>query len=149
RPPAALAWAGHPHTAGQLGLADIQGGYPLDDLLGLLRLLQHPSLPVLGGPRAVARRSRRAEGESDPRAQGDSEGPTARLPAPGLSTASDDQGHPASAGNRPDFHPGTGATPRAASRLISKVQGTAVRKAVFPGRERPSGSKLSALTTSS
>ena len=59
--------------------------------------------------RAVARRSRRARGESDPRAQGNSEGPIARLPAPGLSTASDDQGHPASAGNHPDFHPGTGA----------------------------------------
>ena len=59
--------------------------------------------------RAVARRSRRARGESDPRAQGNSEGPKARLPAPGLSTASDDQGHPASAGNRSDFHPGTGA----------------------------------------
>jgi hypothetical protein len=62
--------------------------------------------------RAVARRSRRARGESDPRARGDSEGPTARLPAPGLSTASDDQGHPASAGNHPNFHPGTGAAGR-------------------------------------
>jgi hypothetical protein len=59
--------------------------------------------------RPVARRSRRARGESDPRARGDSEGPKARLPAPGLSTASDDQGDPASAGNQPDFHPGTGA----------------------------------------
>src|SRR5215204_4503691 len=45
RPPAVLAWAGHPHTAGQLGLADIQRRDPLDDLLGLLRLLQHPGLP--------------------------------------------------------------------------------------------------------
>src|SRR5215204_6334076 len=45
RPPAVLAWAGHPHTAGQLGLADIQRRDPLDDLLGLLRLLQHPTLP--------------------------------------------------------------------------------------------------------
>jgi len=33
----------------------------------------------------------------------------ARLPAPGLSTASNDQGHPTSAGNHPNFHPGTGA----------------------------------------
>jgi hypothetical protein len=62
--------------------------------------------------RVVARRSRRARGESDPRARGDSEGPMARLPAPGLSTASDDQGHPASAGNHPNFHPGTGAAGR-------------------------------------
>jgi phenylpyruvate tautomerase PptA (4-oxalocrotonate tautomerase family) len=57
--------------------------------------------------------------ESDPRARGNSEGPIARLPAPGLSTASDDQGHPASAGNHPVFHPGTGAARRAAPRLIS------------------------------
>jgi hypothetical protein len=54
-------------------------------------------------PTVVARRSHRATGESDPRAQGDTEGPKARLPAPGLSTASNDQGDPASAGNRPDF----------------------------------------------
>src|SRR4029450_3160301 len=70
--------------------------------------------------RVVARRSRRATGESDPRARGDSEGPIARLPAPGLSTASNDQGHPTSAGNRPDSHPGTGATRRAAPPLIRK-----------------------------
>jgi Bacterial low temperature requirement A protein (LtrA) len=50
RPPAVLAWAGHPHIAGQLGLAHVQRGYPLDDLLGLLRLLQHPGLPVLQRP---------------------------------------------------------------------------------------------------
>src|SRR5918995_5069626 len=86
---------------------------------------------------AVARRSRRAEGESDPRAQGNSEGPTARLPAPGLSTASNDQGHPASAGNRPHFHPGTGATRRAASRLISDRRSSAVLSGVLPGHAAP------------
>jgi hypothetical protein len=42
------AW--HPHTAGQLRLADIQRRDPLDDLLGLLRLLQHPGLPGLRRP---------------------------------------------------------------------------------------------------
>src|SRR5512132_800384 len=66
-----------------------------------------------------------AEGDSDPRAQGDSEGPTARLPAPGLSTASDDQGHPASAGNRPDFHPGTGAA-AGRHRGLSEMDGRAL-----------------------
>src|SRR5512132_1771978 len=64
-----------------------------------------PASPCSDQHRSVARRSRRATGESDPRAQGDSEGPTARLPAPGLSTASNDQGHPTSAGNHPNFHP--------------------------------------------
>jgi len=34
-------WVRHPHTAHQLGLADIQGRDPLDDLLFVLRLLQH------------------------------------------------------------------------------------------------------------
>jgi hypothetical protein len=60
RPPAALAWAGDPHAAGQLGLADIQGGHPLDDLLGLLCLLQHAALPGHDRQRSAARRSRRA-----------------------------------------------------------------------------------------
>jgi hypothetical protein len=47
RPPAALARTEAPHTAGQLGLADSQRRHPLDDLLGLLHLLQHLGLPGL------------------------------------------------------------------------------------------------------
>src|SRR5215213_4562498 len=135
RPPARAALARDSHTAGQLGLAHVQRRPSLDDLLGLLCLLQHPGLLALRRPnRPVARRSRRARGESDPRARGDSEGPKARLPAPGLSTASDDQGDPASAGNQPDFHPGTGATRRAAPPLISNMPVTAVRTTIPAGR---------------
>jgi hypothetical protein len=43
QPPGPLALAGHPHTAGQLGLADIQRRDPLDELLGVVGLLQHPA----------------------------------------------------------------------------------------------------------
>jgi hypothetical protein len=43
QPPSPLALAGHPHTAGQLGLADIQRGDPRDELLGVVGLLQHPA----------------------------------------------------------------------------------------------------------
>ena len=50
RPPVALAWAGHPHAADKLGLADSQRRDPLDELLGLLRLLQHPGLLLLRQP---------------------------------------------------------------------------------------------------
>jgi hypothetical protein len=40
-------------------------------------------------------------------------------PSTRLINGLDDQGHPASAGNHPDFHPGTGASRRAAPTLIS------------------------------
>ena len=47
QPPARPALARDPHTAGQLGLAHVQRRDALDDLGGLLRLLQHPGLPAL------------------------------------------------------------------------------------------------------
>jgi hypothetical protein len=43
QPLAGLGGAWHPHTADQLRLADIQRRDPPDDLLGVLRLLQHPA----------------------------------------------------------------------------------------------------------
>ena len=49
-PPAAgcpdRASCGHPHAAHQFGLADVQRRDPLDDLLVVLCLLQHPATPV-------------------------------------------------------------------------------------------------------
>jgi hypothetical protein len=63
-----------------------------------------------------------------------------------LSTASDDQGHPASAGNRPNFHPRTGATRRAAPPLISNLQVSAMPTAVFPADPQTSKAKLSSVT---
>ena len=43
--PFSSALSRHPHAAGQLRLADIQRGDPLDDLLTLNCLLQHPAPP--------------------------------------------------------------------------------------------------------
>jgi hypothetical protein len=37
----------HPHTTHHLGLADVAGGHPLDDLLDLLILFQHRDLPAV------------------------------------------------------------------------------------------------------
>jgi hypothetical protein len=88
-PPARLLGARHPHTAGQLGLADIQRRDLLDQLLAVVRLLQHPVLlPVGSATIPAARRSRKARAEANPRAQGNPGGPTARLPASDLETAS-------------------------------------------------------------
>jgi hypothetical protein len=44
-PPVRPALARDPHTTGQLGLAHVQRRHPLDDLLDLLGLLQHPGPP--------------------------------------------------------------------------------------------------------
>src|ERR671911_852592 len=76
RPLARAALARDPYTAGQLGLAHLQGRDSLDDLIVVVCLLQHPGLLGSDDRKVVARRSRRATGRSDPRARGDSEGPT-------------------------------------------------------------------------
>jgi hypothetical protein len=47
QPPARPALARDPHTASQLGLADIQRRNPLDDVVAVVCLLQHPGLPAL------------------------------------------------------------------------------------------------------
>jgi hypothetical protein len=47
RPPARAALARNPHTAGQLGLAHVYRRHPLDDLVAVVCLLQHPGLPAL------------------------------------------------------------------------------------------------------
>src|SRR5512133_1946483 len=60
------------------------------------------------GNSTAARRSRKGQAESDPRAQGNTEGPTARLPASDLSPGLTDQRATTSAGNQPHFQPGTG-----------------------------------------
>ena len=46
RPPGLI---GHPHAVRQLGLADIQRRDPLNNLLTVGRLLQHPAPPILSG----------------------------------------------------------------------------------------------------
>ena len=46
RPPGLI---GHPHAVHQLGLADIQRRDPLNNLLTVGRLLQHPAPPILSG----------------------------------------------------------------------------------------------------
>src|ERR671910_2366836 len=76
QPLARAALARDPYTAGQLGLAHVQGRDSLDDLIVVVCLLQHPGLLGSDDRKVVARRSRRATGRSDPRARGDSEGPT-------------------------------------------------------------------------
>jgi hypothetical protein len=43
QPPARAALARDPYTAGQLGLAHVQGRDSLDDLIVVVRLLQHPA----------------------------------------------------------------------------------------------------------
>jgi hypothetical protein len=73
------AW--HPDTTHQLRLADIQRRHPLDELLGLVGLLQHPASLPPDGTTARCPREPQDRAESDPRAQGNTEGPTARLPA--------------------------------------------------------------------
>src|SRR6266545_4463240 len=83
QPPAPPALARHPDAADQLRLADIQRRDPPDDLLGVLRLLQHPASLLADGQQHGCPREPQGQAESDPRAQGDSDGPTARLPAPG------------------------------------------------------------------
>jgi hypothetical protein len=50
RPPARPALARDPYTAGQLGLAHVQGRHPLDDLIVVVGLLQHPGLPGFRRP---------------------------------------------------------------------------------------------------
>jgi hypothetical protein len=83
QPPAPLARTRHPDAAGQRRLADIQRRDPPDDLLGLLRLLLATESTAMG-----ARRSRKEQAESDPRARGNTEGPMARLPASDQTRAS-------------------------------------------------------------
>src|SRR4029453_2268058 len=102
----------YPDAAGQRRLADIQRRDPLDDLLRLLRLLQHPaSLLATRSTAMGARRSRKGQAESDPRARGNTEGPRARLPASDQTTAPKGKGVTAAAGTPPDFPPGTGRPP--------------------------------------
>src|SRR5665811_1600002 len=111
-PPRATLGIGYPHTAHQFGLADIQGRDPLDDLLLVLRLLQHGFLPTVlsrnrkwlpaGAAGTVTNLARVLEGNN--------EGPKAQLPVPDWGTAShgprkNDIGEQP----RPHFQPGTGA----------------------------------------
>src|SRR5215469_11134672 len=80
---------GHPHAAHQLGLADVQRRHPLDNLLVVLRLGQHPArlLRIIAEGRRPRERWAGVK-ESDPRARSDTERPVSWLPAPGLETTS-------------------------------------------------------------
>src|SRR5665811_984333 len=112
-PPRATLGIGYPHTAHQLGLADIQGRDPLDDLLLVLRLLQHGFLPTVlsrnrkwlpaGAAGTVTNLARVLEGNN--------EGPKAQLPVPDWGTASHGpRNNDIGEQPRPHFQPGTGAT---------------------------------------
>src|SRR4029450_11906968 len=122
------AW--HPHTADQLRLADIQRRDPGDELLGVVGLLQHPaSLVPSMATSTAARRSRKGQAESDPRAQGNTEGPIARLPASDLAPASPTKEQRRQRATSPHFQLGTGLpqgdqrlTPRYLIRMTSLVR---------------------------
>jgi hypothetical protein len=86
QPPARPVLVGDPHTAHHFGLADIQRRYPLDDLLAVLTLLQHPAPPILKGrQQTVARGSRQRGGRQNliRVLEATLKLPRARLPAPG------------------------------------------------------------------
>jgi hypothetical protein len=71
----------HPDAGHQLGLADVQRRDPLDDLFGVLAVVQHrypPHVATTGGhPQEL-----QGSGESNPRARSNTKGPTTQLPAP-------------------------------------------------------------------
>jgi hypothetical protein len=72
----------HPHTTDQFGLADIQRRDPLDDLLVVVRLLQHQTSYSPAIPKASAtRRSCQGRCESNPRARSNNEGPINAAPS--------------------------------------------------------------------
>jgi Protein of unknown function (DUF2637) len=109
QPPGPLALAGHPHAADQLGLADVERRDPPDELLAVVCRFQHPVPPAADGLRYGRPQEPQARAEANPRARSNTEGPTARLPASDLQTAS-----PATKerrrqrATRPDIHPRTG-----------------------------------------
>src|SRR5215211_5924017 len=70
----------------------------------------------------AARRSRKGQAESDPRAQGNTEGPTARLPASDLAPASPTKEQRRQRATSPHFQPGTGL-PQGDQRLSQGLRG--------------------------
>lgn len=88
----------------QRGVADIDRGHPLDDLLLVLAVVQHRTLPPAvpvdndGCPGSCQGRT-----GSYPRARSDNEGPTAQLPAPDFRTACIEEDDTMSTGSR-DHH---------------------------------------------
>src|SRR4029450_4551994 len=108
------AW--HPRTAHQLGLADIQRGDPPDELLAVVRLLQHPALLPVGlrparPPAGAARQGRKLIRVLKATLKGPRRGsqrPTKRRPHT-------DQGATTSAGDHARFSPRNGRPRRETS----------------------------------
>jgi hypothetical protein len=80
QPPARGVRTWHPNTAGQLRLADIQRRDPGEDFLAVASLLQHPASLLADGQQHGCPQEPQGQAETDPRAQGNTEGPK-RLPA--------------------------------------------------------------------
>jgi hypothetical protein len=80
-PPAAAALTGHPDTADHRGLADIQGGDALDDLLVVAGLLQHVRLPPANGQGGWSRELQGRKAKLVRVLEATVKGPRAQLPA--------------------------------------------------------------------
>src|SRR3954449_3535903 len=81
-PPAAAELTGHPDAAHHRGLADIQRGDPLDDLLVVVCLLQHVRLlPSRTGPGGLAAGAAGREAKLVRVLEATVKGPRAQLPA--------------------------------------------------------------------
>jgi hypothetical protein len=113
QPPSRLALMRDPDTTDHLGLADIQRRHPRNDLLSLWIFLQHNGLPTVETTQSVAaRRSCKGSGESDPRAQSNTERPIGAAPSVRLKHGlTPTKEATTSAGNHPHFQPGTGLPP--------------------------------------
>src|SRR4029453_12261970 len=102
-----------------------------------LRLLQHP-----GPPWALTTSGRLPAGAAGLKAnlirvlKATVKGPGA-TPGARLINGLHDQGPPTSAGNHPDFHPGTGASRRAAPPLIRDGRLSAMLTSLSAGRAAP------------